>query len=105
MSKDAEKKLRKTPTGVPTPKKKPKLMAASHAVLRELHRVASFYSHVYIFIKVKKSKADLCFALIEEHFYGNPQKRIKGACEMLVEGEGPFRALFATFLKSIPKQS
>ena len=39
-------------------------------------------------------KADLLFAFIEEQFYGNPQKRIKGACEMLILGEGPFRALY-----------
>ena len=31
---------------------------------------------------------------IEEQFYGNPQKRIKGACEMLLEGAGPFAALY-----------
>ena len=37
---------------------------------------------------------NLRFALIEEHFYGNPQKRIKGACEMLLDGEGPFAALY-----------
>jgi hypothetical protein len=43
---------------------------------------------------VEKLKANYRFALIEEHFYGNPQKRIKGACEMLVEGGGQFRALF-----------
>ena len=41
---------------------------------------------------------DYCFALIEEHFYGNPQKRIKDACEMLVEGEGPFKRLGHTTL-------
>ena len=43
---------------------------------------------------MEKAKANLCFALIEEHFYGNPQKRTKRACEMLVEGEGPFAALY-----------
>jgi hypothetical protein len=43
---------------------------------------------------VEKTKANLRFALIEEHFYGNPQKRIKGACEMLLKGEGPFAALY-----------
>jgi hypothetical protein len=68
-------------------------MTASHAVLCELRCVAAFYSQVNIFTKVEKLKADLCFALIEEHFYGNPQKRIKGAREMLVEREGPFKAL------------
>ena len=41
---------------------------------------------------MEKTKANHRFALIEEHFYGNPQKRIKG--EMLLEGEGPFAGLY-----------
>jgi hypothetical protein len=68
-------------------------MTAPVAVIRELRRVAAFYSQVYIFTKAEKTKANICFALIEEHFYGNPQKRIKGACKMLLEGEGSFAAL------------
>ena len=60
MAKDAKKKLRKSPSGVPTPKKKPtKFITASHAVLCELRSVAAFYSQVYIFTKVEKSKVDL----------------------------------------------
>jgi hypothetical protein len=70
------------------------MTTAPVAVIRELRRVAAFYSQVYIFTKVEKTKANLRFALIEEHFYGNPQKRIKGACEMLLEGEGPFAVLY-----------
>ncbi len=35
---------------------------------------------------------DVCVALIEEH--GNPQKRIKGACKMLLAGEGPFSTIY-----------
>ncbi len=31
---------------------------------------------------------------IEEQFYGNPQKRIKRACEMLLEGAGLFAVLY-----------
>ena len=95
MAKDAKKKLRKSPSGVPTPKKKPtKLITASHAVLCELRSVAAFYSQVYIFTKVEKSKVDLCIALIEEHFYGHPQKHIKGACKIMIAGEGPLRVLY-----------
>jgi hypothetical protein len=84
-----------TPSGQRAPKKKKASTTTTPvAVIRELRRVAAFYSHVYIFTKVEKTKANLCFALIEEHFYCNPQKRIKGACEMLLEGEGPFAALY-----------
>jgi hypothetical protein len=39
---------------------------------------------------VEKIKADVWFALIEEHFYGNPLKRIKGACTQLIDSEGAF---------------
>jgi hypothetical protein len=78
----------------PTKKKRASTTTAPVAVIRELRRVAAFYSQVYIFTKVEKAKANLRFALIEEHFYGNPQKRIKGACEMLLDGEGPFAALY-----------
>jgi hypothetical protein len=52
------------------------------------------YISIYLFTKVEKTKANLRFALIEEHFYGNPQKRIKGACKMLLEGEGLFATLY-----------
>jgi len=58
------------------PKKKSKLTTASVAMIQE------------------KAKANLHFTLIEEQFYSNPQKRIKGACEMLLEGAGPFAALY-----------
>jgi hypothetical protein len=85
-----------TPSGqrAPTKKKKALTTTAPVAVIRELRRVAAFYSQVYIFTKVEKTKANLRFALTEEHFYGNPRKRIKGACKMLLEGEGPFAALY-----------
>ncbi len=76
-----------------TKKKKASATTASFAVIWELCRVAAFYSQVYSFTKVEKAKANLRFALIEEHFYGNPQKRIKGACEMLLNGEGPFAVI------------
>jgi hypothetical protein len=56
------------PSGIRTPKKKKASTTASAAVIRELHRVAAFYSQVYIFTKVEKAKANLRFALIEEHF-------------------------------------
>ncbi len=53
------------------------------------------FTHRFIYSpKVEKAKVNHRFALIEEHFYGNPLKRIKGAWEMLLEGEGPFRALY-----------
>ncbi len=43
---------------------------------------------------MKKTKSDVWFALIEEHFYGNPLKHIKGAFTQLINGEGAFSALY-----------
>jgi len=102
VAKIAEKKSKRPPdksSSTPSGQRAPKKKNASRttmpvAVIRELRRVAAFYSQVYIFTKVEKTKANLRFALIEEHFYGNPQKRIKGACKMLLEGEGPFATLY-----------
>jgi hypothetical protein len=45
-------------------------------------------------MKVEKIKADVEFALIEEHVYGNVLKCIKGACAQLIEGECAFSALY-----------
>ncbi len=95
-AKTLKKNLKKssTPGGERAPKQKKESTTASVAVIRELCRVAAFFSQVYIFTKVEKTKANHRFTLIEEHFYGNPLKGIKGACKMLLEGEGPFRALY-----------
>ncbi len=76
-----------------TPKKKVKSTKAPNAIIRELRRVAAFQAQLYIFTKVEKSKADLRYALIEEQFHGCPKKRIKGACEQLIEGSGAFSLL------------
>jgi hypothetical protein len=73
-AKTSKKNLNKssTPSGDRAPKNKMKLMTASMAVIRELRRVAAFYSQDYIFTKVEKAKANHRFAfLIEEQFYGN----------------------------------
>jgi hypothetical protein len=56
--------------------------------------VAAFQAQLYIFTKVEKSKADLRYALIEEQCHGCPKKRIKGACEQLIEGSGAFSLLY-----------
>ena len=96
-AKTSKRKLDKsspTPSGIRAPKKKKASATASIAVIRELHLIAAFYSQVYTFTKVEKAKANHLFALIEEHFYGSPQKRMKGACKMLLEGEGTFAALY-----------
>ena len=92
---NASKKNKNSSTGGEcTPKKRAKSMTAPVAVVRKLCRAAASYSQVYIFTEVEKTKADVRFILIEEQFYGNPQKRIKGACEMLLAGDSPFNAIY-----------
>jgi hypothetical protein len=39
-------------------------------------------------------KTDVRFALIEDHFHGNPKKRIQGSCAQLIEGVGAFLLLY-----------
>jgi hypothetical protein len=34
------------------------------------------------------------YALMEERFYGNPEKRIKGACDQLIDGDNAFGFLY-----------
>jgi hypothetical protein len=71
-------------------KKKPKCMKAPIAIIRKLPCLAAFQAQLYIFAKAEKLKADVRFALIEDHFHGNLDKRIQGACAQLIEGVGAF---------------
>jgi hypothetical protein len=75
-------------------KKKAKCMKAPAAIIHELHCLATFQAHLYIFTKAEKLKADIRFASIEDHFHGNLDKRIQGACTQLIEGVGAFRSLY-----------
>jgi hypothetical protein len=75
-------------------KKKVKCTKAPAAIIHELHHLAAFQAQLYIFTKAEKSKADVWFALIKDHFHGNPDKRIQGACAQLIEGVGAFRLLY-----------
>jgi hypothetical protein len=94
MAKASKMKLKTNTGGESVPRKKAKSSNAPMSVICELCRIAAFYSQVYIFMKVEKIKADIPFALIEEHYYGNVLKRIKGACAQLIEGEGAFSTLY-----------
>ncbi len=75
-------------------KKKPKCMKAPVAIIHELRRLDAFQAQLYIFTKAEKSKADVRFALIEDHFHENPDKRIQGSCAQLIEGVGAFKLLY-----------
>jgi hypothetical protein len=96
MAKASKMQSKSSTSGESAPRKKTKASNAPMSVICELCCIAAFYSQVYIFMKVEKIKTDIQFALIEveEHFYWNVLKRIKGACAQLLEGEGAFSALY-----------
>ncbi len=50
-------------------KKKVKCTKAPTTIIRELRHLAAFQAQLYIFTKAEKSKADVRFALIEDHFH------------------------------------
>ena len=81
-------------SGKVAPKKKMKSMKAPNLIISELCCLALFQAQLYVFTKVEKSKADHRYALIKEHFHGCPKKRIKGACDQLIEGSGAFRLIY-----------
>jgi hypothetical protein len=75
-------------------KKEVKWLKAPATITCKLRRLAAFQAQLYIFTKVEKMKADVRFALIEDQFHGNDQKRIQGACAQLLEGVGAFWSLY-----------
>ena len=90
---EKESKRKSARNGSPA-KKKPKCMKAPVAIICKLRCLAVFQAQLYIFTKAKKLKADVRFALIKDHFHGNPDKRIQGACAQLIEGVGAFWLLY-----------
>jgi hypothetical protein len=75
-------------------KKKPKCMKAPVAIICELRCLAAIQAQLYIFTKAEKSKVDIRFALMEDHFHGNPDKHIQGSCAQSIEGVGAFKLLY-----------
>jgi hypothetical protein len=78
----------------PSSTKKPCIPKASAHIIRELCCVAAFQAQLILFTKVDKTKKVQRWALIEEYFHGNEKKGIVGVCTQLVNGEGPFCALY-----------
>ncbi len=82
------------------PRKKTKFMKASVVIVHKLHCLAAFQAQLYIFTKVEKAKTDVRFAMTEEKFFSNQQKRIKGACTQL-NAEKKDRLVHCTTLQKV----
>ena len=59
-------------------------------ILLELRRLVAFHCQAFVFLECEKNNRAGTYALMEERFYGNPEKRIKGACEQLIDGDNAF---------------
>jgi len=77
-----------------TPKKKAKENCPSGAVLRSLRKLAAFHCYVFMFEAYKKKKMADKWKIMEESFYGDPRKKIKGAIHQLLDGDNAFAALY-----------
>ena len=78
----------------PSSAKKPCSAKASAHIIRELRCVAAFQAQLILFRKVDKTKKVQRWALIKEYFHGNKKKGIVGVYTQVVNGEGPFCALY-----------
>jgi hypothetical protein len=63
-------------------------------ILTELRRLAAFHCQGFLFLECKKPNREATYALMDERFNGDPQKRIKGACDQLVDGDNCFAFLY-----------
>ncbi len=76
------------------PRKKSKISAPSAAILSGLRKLAAYHCQVQIFTTYNKVTNMLKFGFIEELFYGNPVKNIKGACQQVIDGDHTFERLY-----------
>ena len=63
-------------------------------ILLELRQFAVFHCQAFVFLEYEKTNQTGTYALMEERFYGNPKKRIKGAWEQLITGDNAFVFLY-----------
>ena len=80
--------------GTKTPKKKAKENCPSGTVLRNLRKLAAFHCYVFMVEAYEKKKMSEKWKIVEEAFYGDPRKKIKGAIHQLIDGDNAFAALY-----------
>ena len=75
-----EKKMAKK--AVPrAPHKSSSIVKFPNKILAELRRLAAFHCQTFVFLECEKTNRAGTYALMEERFYGDPEKRIKGVCK------------------------
>jgi hypothetical protein len=77
-----------------TPNKKTKINVPSIVILRRFRKLAAYHCQVQIYTTYNKVTDKLKFGFIEELFYGDPVKNIKGACEQVIDGNHAFALLY-----------
>ncbi len=81
------------------PRKQPKSVRSKfpRVLVREIQHLAAFQCQIYIFTQVEKIGKDDRENHVQELFYGNPAKNIKGLCAQIVlDGDHAFKLLYAT---------
>jgi hypothetical protein len=63
-------------------------------ILAELRRLAAFHCQTFVFLECEKTNRAGMYALMEEQFYGDPEKRIKGVLDQLIDGDNAFGFLY-----------
>ena len=93
-SKRQEKENQQQLIDNPSSATKPRSTKASATIIQELRHIATFQAQLFIFTKVDNTKELPRCALIEDYFHGIKKKCIEGVCIQLVNGKGPFCALY-----------
>jgi hypothetical protein len=73
--KAVKRSLSTVSNGNKTPKKKAKDNCPSGAVLRNLRKLAAFHCYAFMFEAYEKKKSGEKWRIVEEAFYGDPQKK------------------------------
>ena len=63
-------------------------------ILAELRRLAAFHCQAFVFLECEKTSQMGTYAMMEELFYGDPEKGIKGVCEQLIDIDNAFGFLY-----------
>ena len=63
-------------------------------ILAELRRLAAFHCQAFVFLECEKNNRAGMSALMVEQFYGDPEKRIEGVCDQLINRDNVFVFLY-----------
>jgi hypothetical protein len=88
-----EKKMAKK--SVPhAPRKTSLIVKFPIKILAELRQLVALHWQAFVFLECEKNNWAGTYALMEERFYVDPEKRIKGACDQLIDRDNAFWFLY-----------